>query len=222
MPIRLNLLAEQQDAEDQRRRDPVKRAIWIAGCVVGLLVVWAGYLQIKVVRANSKVTSVEAKFKQLEAKYNLVRTNQDQVVKINGKMTALQQLAAQRFLWGTPLSALQFAVVSNVQLVRLKTEQIYAVTDASKPVTNADGVVRATHAVAREKTLMKIDAKDFSVTPGDQIPRFLDALNNHPCFQTNLMKAELTGRTPPTTEASEPSKPFVLFTVDGQYPERTR
>jgi len=40
--------------------------------------------------------------------------------------------------------------------------------------------------------------------------------------QTNLMKAELTGRTPPTTEASEPSKPFVLFTVDGQYPERTR
>ena len=30
MPIRLNLLAEAQAAEDLRRRDPVKRALWLA------------------------------------------------------------------------------------------------------------------------------------------------------------------------------------------------
>ncbi len=222
MPIRINLLAEQQEAEEQRRRDPAKRAIWIAGCLVGLLVVWAGNLQITVVRADSQVAGVEAQFKQFEAKYSQVRTNQNRVVDITRKMAALQQLATNRFLWATPLNALQFTVVPNVQLVRLKTEQTYTVTDASRPVTNASGVVKLTPASAKETTLMKIDARDFSATAGDQISRFLEALNNHPCFQTNLMKAELAHRAVPQTEPGESSSPFVLFIVDCKYPERTR
>ena len=47
MPIRINLLAEQQAAEELRRRDPVKRAIWVAGFFVVVVVVWSGYLQFK-------------------------------------------------------------------------------------------------------------------------------------------------------------------------------
>jgi|PlaIllAssembly_1097288.scaffolds.fasta_scaffold107605_2 cell division protein FtsB len=222
MPIRINLLAEQQEAEEQRRRDPAKRAVWVAGFVVGLLVVWAAYLQLRVLSANSQVAGVEAKFKQLEAKYNQVRTNQNQVVEITRRIDALQQLATNRFLWGTPLNALQFAVVPNVHLVRVRTEQTHNVTDATKPVTNATGVIRGTPASAKETMLMKIDARDFSATPGEQIPRYLEVLNNHPCFQTNLMKAELAHRAPPTTEPGESSGPFVLFTVDCKYPERTR
>ncbi len=34
MPIRLNLLAEAQAAEEMRRRDPVKRALWLAGLII--------------------------------------------------------------------------------------------------------------------------------------------------------------------------------------------
>ena len=34
MPIRINLLAEAQAAEEMRRRDPVKRALWGASIVV--------------------------------------------------------------------------------------------------------------------------------------------------------------------------------------------
>jgi uncharacterized membrane protein YciS (DUF1049 family) len=222
MPIRINLLAEQLEAEEQRRRDPAKRALWIAGFVVGLLVVWAGYLQLKVVRADRQVAGVEAQFKQFEARYSQVRTNQNQVVEITRRIDALQRLATNRFLWGTPLDALQFTVVPNVQLVRFKTEQTHTVTDASKPVTNASGVVKVTPASAKETILMKIDARDFSANAGDQIPRFLEVLNNHPCFQTNLMKAELTGRTALQTEPGESSSPFVLFTVDCKYPERMR
>jgi hypothetical protein len=222
MPIRINLLAEQQEAEEQRRRDPAKRALWIAVFVVGLLVIWAGILQLRVIRADIQVAGVEAKFKQFEARYNLVRTNQNQAVEITRRIDALQQLATNRFLWATPLDALQFTVVPNVHLVRVRTEQIHAVTDATRPVTNANGVVKATPASAKETILMKIDARDFSANAGDQIPRFLEVLNNHPCFQTNLMKAELTGRTAPQTEPAESSKPFVLFTVDCKYPERMR
>jgi hypothetical protein len=222
MPIRINLLAEQREAEEQRRRDPAKRALWVGGFLVGLLVLWAGYLQVRVAKANGQVASVEAQFKQLEAKYNLVRTNQQRVATLNRKMTALQQLATNRFLWATPLNTLQFTVVPNVQLVRLRTEQVYTVTEASKPITNASAGVKVTPASIREKALLRLDAKDFSAVAGDQIPRFLDALNTHPSFQSNQMKAELTGRTVPQTDSGGPSTPFVLFTVDCQYAERTR
>jgi len=41
MPIRLNLLAEAQAAEEARRRDPVKRAIWIGALLVSVVLVWS-------------------------------------------------------------------------------------------------------------------------------------------------------------------------------------
>ena len=72
MPIRLNLLAEQQAAEDLRRRDPVKRAIWVAGLIVGVMVIWSGRLQIKLMGAMSEVNRYESEWKKLEPEYNKV------------------------------------------------------------------------------------------------------------------------------------------------------
>lgn len=218
MPIRFNLLAEQHDVEERRRRDPAKRALWVAGFTVGLLVLWAGYLQFKVAKANGQVTSVEAQFKQLEAKYNLVRTNQQRVVTLTQKITALQNSATNRFLWATPLNALQFTIVPNVQLVRLRTDQAFVVTEASKP---SGASAKVTPASIKEKVVLKLDARDFSAVAGDQISRFLEALNTHPTFQSNQVKAELTGRAAPITETGS-STAFVLFTVDCQHAERTR
>jgi hypothetical protein len=189
---------------------------------VGVLVLWAGYLQVKVSKAGGRVKSIEAQFKQVEPRYNLVRTNEQRTLVLAGKIAALQHLATNRFLWATPLNALQHTVVPNVQLVRLRTEQLYTVTEASKPVTNASGAIKATPASIKEKVLFKMDARDFSAVAGDQTLRFVEALNTHAFFQSNQMKAELTGRTPQQTDSSGTSAPFVLFTVDCQYPERAR
>ena len=190
--------------------------------MVGLLVLWAGVLQFRVMRTDSQVAAREAQFKQFEARYNVVRTNQDHAVEITQRIAALHQLATNRFLWATPLNALQFTVVPNVHLVRLKTEQVHSVTEVGRPTTNTSGVVKATPASAKETIVMKLEARDYSATAGDEIPRFLEALNSHPCFQTNQVTAKLTGRTAPQSEPGETARPFVLFTVDCQYPERAR
>lgn len=187
--------------------------------MVGLLVLWAGYLQVRVVKANRRVASVEAHFKQIEAKYSLVRTNQQRMVALIRKITALQSSTTNRFLWATPLNALQFTIVPNVQLVRLRTEQTFTVTEASKPTAGAGAKV--TPASVKEKVVLKLDAKDFSAVAGDQISQFLEALNTHPTFQSNQVKAELTGRTAPQTDAGSATA-YVLFTVDCQHAERTR
>ena len=45
MPIRINLLAEAQAAEELRRKNPVKRGIWIGGFLVLVVILWIAKLQ---------------------------------------------------------------------------------------------------------------------------------------------------------------------------------
>ncbi|HZI33456.1 MAG TPA: hypothetical protein VFF11_14035, partial [Candidatus Binatia bacterium] len=99
MPIRLNLLAEQQAAEDLRRRDPVKRAMWVAGLIVGVVVIWSGHLQIKLMAAMHEVNKYESEWKKLEPEYKKVTANLDRAAEARRKWAALQSLASNRFLW---------------------------------------------------------------------------------------------------------------------------
>jgi hypothetical protein len=55
MPIKINLLAEAQIAEDLRRSDPVKRAIFIGALLVALALVWSSSLQLEAMIAKSEL-----------------------------------------------------------------------------------------------------------------------------------------------------------------------
>ena len=139
MPIRINFLAEHQAAEEAKRRDPAKRAQLIAVCFILLLVLWAALLQVRLMSANSEVSDVAARYKQIEAQYQLVRTNYAKATEAIGKLAALQQLATNRFLWAPPLSALQYVVVEDVQLSALRGRHSYSLTEATPAVTNSTG-----------------------------------------------------------------------------------
>ncbi|MGC3957234.1 MAG: hypothetical protein QM813_04480 [Verrucomicrobiota bacterium] len=65
MPIRLNLLAEAQAAEELRRNDPVKRALWVSVLLIALVLVWASSLQLKLIVA--KRNSAQSKPKSINA-----------------------------------------------------------------------------------------------------------------------------------------------------------
>jgi hypothetical protein len=222
MPIRINLLAEQQAAEELRRRDPVKRATWAAGFALALLLVWAGFLQVRLMGAMREVERYGAEVKALEKEYNQVAVNLNTTAAAKQKIAALQSLATNHFLWGPALNALQYAWVEDVQTIRLRTEQTYTQTEGIKPSTNAGVVLSGKAATARERVILSIEAKDSSSKPGDQILKFQEKINNEPYFKTNLQKSELTGRTPIQTEPSNPSRPFVLFTVECQFTEKRR
>src|SRR6059036_3802656 len=154
MPIRINLLAEQQAADELRRRDPVKRATWVGGLLVGVLAVWSGYLQVRLMAATSEVNRYEAEWKKLESDYKKVSANMEAAAEADRKWAALQTLATNRFLWANPLNALQFVMVTvdDVQITALKTAQSYATTEAVKPSTNSAGTVnRGKPGTSREK-----------------------------------------------------------------------
>ena len=232
MPIRINLLAEQQAADEMRRRDPVKRATWVGGFLVGVLALWSAYLQARLMAATNEVNRYEAEYKKLESNYKKVSANMEAAAEAERKWAALQALATNRFLWANTLNALQFVMVpvDDVQIVTLKTAQTYAITEAVKPSTNATGtLVRGKPGTSRERVTLTLDGKDTSKESKDPakrstdgVFRFQEAINDNPYFKTNQVKSQLITRSPDQIDPNNPAKRFSTFTLGCEFPDVTR
>jgi hypothetical protein len=225
MPIRLNLLAEAKAAEELRRRDPVKRAIWVGAGLVALVLIWSASLYTKGLVRGSELSRIQAELQSRTNDYQRVLDNQKQLVGINQRLGAVQQLTANRHLNGNVLQALQQTVVDDVQLTRFKTEQVYLFTEGTKARTNESGAVLPPKpATTTERIVLTLDAKDLSASLGDQVILYKQRLASHPYFQNVLGKTNeiyLRGPSPPQTDL-ETGKPFVLFTLECRYPEKVR
>lgn len=224
MPIRLNILAEAQAAEEMRRRDPVKRAIWV-GCllVVGMLV-WSSSVYVNALMAKSALSTVETAIAARSNEFSVVQAQLKKTDEFKGKFGALHQLATNRFLNGNLLNALQHVTVEEVALMQVKVNQAYLATEAVKNKTNTDGrVIRGRPATIMESISVTLDARDSGPVPGDQVNKYKDALTTNAYFQTVLSKTNgvrLNFVGSPTVLPA--TKPFVLFTVECRYPEQTR
>lgn len=225
MPIRINLLAEAQALEEMRRRDPVKRAIWGGLVAVILLLAWSSSLQLKAMIAKGELNRTEAQLAARTNEYQAVLTKQSKLAEVNRKLTGLNQLGSSRLLQATILDALQHTAIDQVRLTRMHTEQTYVLTAAVKGTTNANKqVTGGKPATATEKILLVLDARDTSANPGDLVNRYKQAISDYPYFREALgsgsNEVRLTSLSPPVSNGSD--RPFVSFTLECRYPERTR
>ncbi|MDB6122709.1 MAG: hypothetical protein JWQ71_1702 [Pedosphaera sp.] len=225
MPIRINLLAEAQAAEDIRRRDPVKRTIWAAVFIVILVLVWSSSLQVKVMTENSRLSSLEGKLSSRTNEYQLIISNKKKLDEANDKIAALNRLAANRFLYATLLDAIQHTTVEGIQLSRLKIEHNFDLTAEVKPTKSDDKVIPGKPATSTEKVILILDAKDSSHNPGgDQVNRFKDAIAQSAYFKTNRIGTNgilLKNLSAPQLDG-ELGKQAVQFTFDCRFPEKVR
>lgn len=132
MPIRINLLAEEQAAEEMRRRDPVKRAIF-AGSALGVLMLgWIGITQMNVSAARRELAEHDARLKQLDDSSKQVRNNQLSGAEIQSRLKALEKYSTNRFFWGTLLDAVQQVTVDNIRLTEIRADQKYGNGEINK------------------------------------------------------------------------------------------
>lgn len=224
MPIRLNLLAEAQVLEELRRRDPVKRVIWIAVLGVVIVLGWSSSLQLRSLLTRGELNRLDAQLTGRTNEYRVALENQGKLADVQQRLAALHQLATYRFLQGPVLNALQQTIIDNVQLTRFRTDQTYTFVEETKPCTNSDNqIIPGQRARATEKTAILLDAKDIGPNPGDQISKFRQAIASNEYFQKTLgvtNEVRLANLSPPQFLPS--SKPFVLFTLECRLPERTR
>lgn len=224
MPIRINLLAEAQAAEELRRKDPVKRALWVGGFVVFLVLLWASTLQFQVLTSKGNLTSLESKWTHIEKGYEQVVNTRKQYTEVEQKLSALQQLTTNRFLWGSTLDALQKTVADDVQLVRFKGEQSYILSEEAKvkPPDGKGAPVKT--GTSTERVTLTLEARDASVRPGDQVNKLKEIISKNEYFQSHLQKTNgvmLTSLGPPQLDFTARSS-FVMFTLQCYYPEKVR
>jgi hypothetical protein len=206
MPIRINLLAEAQAAEEMRRKDPVKRSIWIAGFVVFSVLLVSVTLQFKIMAARSDVSSLQMSWKRIEKDVQDVNDHRNKKRDIEQKLSALDQFTTNRLLWANALDALQHTPVADVQLTRIRTEQVFALNE----VPAAKGA-EAKSATVTEKTQVWLEGKDF--LNGEQVPRFKQSIAGQAYFQEHLQKTnkvQLTSLSAPQAEFGRSYREFGL------------
>lgn len=214
-----------QALEELRRRDPVKRTILVGVGAVALILVWITSLMVAKITSKGELASLEQKIQSSSKDYSQVLDNQKNLVEGHQKLTALSQLATNRFLIGNVMDALQKSTVANVQLTRFKIDQAYALTEATKASTNDTGTaVAGKPATVIEHTTLTLTARDNSTIPGDSIGRFQSALSHNPFFHSLISNRTNDFRlTTSLTPQSDPDgKTFVAFTLEAHLPDKTR
>jgi len=223
MPIHINLLAEAQAAEELRRHDPVKRAIFISILLVAVSLLWSGMVEVNAILAKERFDGVQTAINAKTNPYQRVMSDKNKIEALQRKLTALQKLQASRFLQGSLLNALQHATVDNVQLTRLRMDQAYFLTEGTDSQTNGDRVIAGRPATVKERIIVHLDARDFSANPGDQVNKFREAIVKQDYFQRMLDKTNgVHLANPPSPPQTDAGKPYVTFTLDCHYLEVTR
>ena len=136
MPININLLAEAQAAEELRRRDPVKRAMFIGISLIAVFFVWYAAVMALALTAKESDTSAEVAIDSKTNAYTQVMLQQRNLDLARSKLAALNKLQSQRFLQGNLLNALQQATVRGVQLTGMSLSQNYFFTPGTDAQNN--------------------------------------------------------------------------------------
>src|SRR4051812_35048858 len=139
MPIRINLLAEAQALEDQRRRDPVKRVILVGVVLVAIMLAWSSSLMLKTMIVKGEQGRMESEMNSRTNEYRQVLENKTKLAEDYQKLEALHRLSTNRFLVGNFLDAFQQTTVDGVQLVHLKLDLLYSLTEEVKATKKAEG-----------------------------------------------------------------------------------
>ena len=223
MPIRINLLAETLAEEEMRRRDPVKRAIYLGVLLVVFTLVWLSSAMLESMLTKRSYNNIQLEIQAKNTDCAAVKANLAKIADSQQRLDALNQLSAARFLQGTFLNALQKIYLPNVQLTRIRLDQTYTTEGGTRAITNSFGVLPGRPPTCTEHILLTLDAKDFSPNPGDQVNHFKDSLLESAyfkgCLDTNNA-VKLASLTPP--QSSYDSKPYVIFSLECRFQNRIR
>ena len=224
MPIRINLLAEALAEEDLRRRDPVKRSMYVGGLLVVVTLVWFFSTLTEYVWAKRTYSNIQVEIQSKSNDCVVVKSNLKRIAESQQRLDDLNKLRGARFFQGNLLNALQQIYVPNVQVIRLRVEQKYIMHGGVQAKTNNFGVVPGRPPTSTEHIVLTIDAKDYSPNPGDQVNRFKERVLQLDYFKSLLESnnaVRLLSLSSPQAAVGD-SKPDVMFSLECRYQDKTR
>ena len=224
MPIRINLLAEAQAAEEARRRDPVKRVTLLAGLLIVAMMLWGVWEFTRTLTVKAELSRQEKAWKAIETDYAAVAAKEKLSDEIERKLSALTRLSTNRFLWGSTLNALQQCSVDPIQVTRLAGTHTYAVVDPIPPKKDNNRTIPGRPGRATEKIALTVEAKDFGNAADQNFLKFKDAIFNVPYFKNSLLTPDaiqLKNLGQPMVDAND-NRSYTPFVLECAFPPKER
>ncbi|HTS19414.1 MAG TPA: hypothetical protein VMP11_17690 [Verrucomicrobiae bacterium] len=180
--ITLNLLAEEQLAQEARARDPVKLFIAIGLGVLTAIVAWGGVLSAILMQKRSELGGLQAKWDKINdsaAESDFQRLN----------AYAEEILAANH---SRVLIAPQLALVKDVVLPTVQLTQIdFALSIDDNASGNSGDDDSGRHPKKVQRLVLRLNGKAFGAEPELEVDRFLKALHSDPRFGPLVEDIEL-------------------------------
>ena len=196
-----------------RRKDPVKRSIWIGAFVIFVVLLISVTLQFKIIQARSEVSAVNVSWTSIEKQFQEVNDQRNKKNEFEKKLSALDQFTTNRTLWANALDALQHTPVPDVQLSRVRTEQFFE----SAVRTNGG----SKQSVIAEKTVVILEGRDFA-SNGEGVPNFKQSVATNAYFQQHLQRTNKVQLTSLSAPQSERGRAFRAFGLQMFFEEKER
>ena len=173
--------------------------------------------------AKQKLNQMEAEIQAHTNDYAQVQANLKKIADIQQPDGRPAPIERGPFLQGNLLNALQQTYVPNVQLSRLRVDKLYYQRRRRRPRPTLPAASPGRPASTTEHVVLTLDAKDFSPNPGDQVQPF----QGRPA-QAGLLQAESDPdqrhqacRSCPRCRPRLDGKPYVMFTLECRFPDKT-
>lgn len=218
MPIQINLLAEQQYAEELRRRDPVKRGYWIAGLVVSLVLVYILFLGLMIWHVQSQVAALKG-IQPNQTKILELKANQTSTTNLSKTLITLTNLSTNRFLVGNMLNAMQVSMVDKIQITKIALRQNFDIVNVVKTVNEK----KITESSRIEKLKLIVDGKCFASVSEQTINSYIQSIRSNDFFryyfpsQTNIEPKNISSIQ---TDLNDATKKYVTFSLECVMPDK--
>lgn len=219
--VPLNLIAEDLEQRERRRRDPV-RHVAIAACVIlAFLLAWAGQLKVRLWQVERELRNDKAEREQWERMRREITLARGRLAEANHTFGALQTHYTNRFVFASALNALQFAAMDDIQLTRLTLLESVSTVEAKKGINEKNLKIPRKPGFTTEKVSLTVQAKNFGGP--EEREKFIEKIATVPYFKQQLRKEEpvvLRNHMARQVDPLDPSKTFNLFTIECMYPDK--
>ncbi len=218
--ITLNLLAEEQLAEQAQARDPFRITWCVCLCAVLLCGMAGGWMTYLARGKKAELQALQAKWDSLSKDPSPGGSDTKSIKSMADELLAINH---GRTLYAQQLALIKDLVPPTVQLVRLSFQLNVDTPDSDGAAGAAEGskpVRRRAKAV--DQLVLQLDGKAISPRPEIEVDEFIKVLRSDPVFSQNVKDIRLRSiaRSQPGTESATQTVPSASFVIECQYKER--
>lgn len=218
--ITLNLLAEEQLAQEARARDPIKLFVAVGLAVLTVAVAGGGTLSALLMQRRTELQGLEAQWNKM----NNVGAEEVEFQRTSGAAEEILTLNHSRILMGPQLALVKDLIPPSIQLSHLGFTLNVQTIDSGGGSGGEDGAAskHPSRPKRSERLVIRMEGVAFSSRPELEVDQFLKTLRSDARFSALVENIQLgsISRTSKETDKAGNAPSAATFVIECWYKEK--